>query len=103
MARVIFVQPDGSERTLDIGAGEILMKAAVNAGIDGIVAECGGACACATCQVIVPDEWRDALDPPAAMEQSMLDDEDHGRRLSCQIEVTEAMDGLTVCVPPSQH
>lgn len=103
MAKVTFVQPDGVERTLDLAPGDILMKSALNAGIDGIVAECGGACACATCQVVVPPEWQAVLPMPGPMEQSMLDEEEGDRRLSCQIAVTAEMDGLVVRVPSSQH
>lgn len=103
MVKITFVQPDGVRHSLDVPAGENLMKCAVNADIRGVLAECGGACACATCQVSVDPAWRDKLPTADDMEQSMLDDEEAGRRLTCQITVTEAMDGLIVTVPPHQH
>lgn len=103
MVKVTFVHPDGSERTLDLAVGDVLMKSALRNDIEGIVAECGGACACATCQVVVPPEWRGVLPAAQPMEQSMLDEDAAGRRLSCQIEVTAAMEGLVLHVPSTQH
>jgi len=73
--------------------------------IEGIEAECGGACACATCHVYVEEAWREAVGPPSEMEEDMLDfafDVRPSSRLSCQIKVTEALDGLVVRVPEKQ-
>lgn len=105
MPKITFVQPDGISETFDMEVGDSLMKRAVTREVAGILAECGGACACATCQVIVPAEWRERLAAPQDSEASMLDEDDlaEGRRLSCQIEVTDALDGLVVRVPAQQH
>ncbi len=105
MPKITFVQPSGSSETFDLEVGDSLMKRALAREVDGILAECGGACACATCQVIVAAEWRSRLDEPLDGEASMLDEEDlaEGRRLSCQIEVTDKLDGLVVHIPASQH
>ena len=73
--------------------------------VDGIEAECGGACACATCHVYVDDQWRERVGPPAEMEEDMLDfdfDVRESSRLSCQIKVTPELDGLVVRVPDKQ-
>jgi len=82
-----------------------VMEAAVKNNVRGIAAECGGACACATCHVYVDDAWRAATGQPETMEEDMLDfafDVREASRLSCQIKVTEALDGLVVRVPEKQ-
>ncbi|OAN56476.1 2Fe-2S iron-sulfur cluster-binding protein [Sphingobium sp. TCM1] len=104
MPRITFVQADGAQKILDVPVGESLMRCAQNADVIGILAECGGACACATCQVVVPSEWRARLPAPELGEQSMLDEEEaNGRRLSCQLIATDDMDGLVLHVPSSQY
>jgi 2Fe-2S ferredoxin len=105
MAKVTFVAADGATHDVEVEAGESLMRGAVNQGVPGILAECGGACACATCGVVIDPVWADRLPRPEMLEESMLDEEDvaDGRRLSCQIIVTDDMDGLVVRVPSSQH
>ena len=104
MPKITFIEPGGNARTLDLPVGDSLMKAALIHDVFGVLAECGGCAACATCQVIVAPEWRDRLPAPDISESSMLDeDEGEGRRLSCQIEVTDALDGLVVEVPSTQH
>lgn len=104
MPKITFVQPDGSTKMLDLPLGESLMRGAQASDIPGILAECGGACACATCQVIIDPAWRDRLPAADVGEESMLDEEEGaGRRLSCQLIVSDAMDGLVVNVPVSQH
>ena len=106
MARITFIQPDGTENTVDAEPGMTVMEAAVKNSVPGIAAECGGACACATCHVYVQEEWREATGHPEQMEEDMLDfafDIRPESRLSCQIKVTEELDGLVVRMPKSQH
>src|SRR5262249_45840340 len=106
MPKVIFVQPDGSRQTIDIPTGLSVMEGAVKNNVKGIDADCGGACACATCHVHVDPAWMDKLVPREDIEMSMLDfaiDPNDQSRLSCQIKVSEALDGLVVHVPKSQH
>ena len=82
------------------------MEAAVKNNIPGIDADCGGACACATCHVYVDAAWLDKTGKPSAMEESMLDfaeNVESNSRLSCQIKVSDALSGLTVRLPESQH
>ena len=106
MAKVTFIQPDGAEQAVDIPEGWSVMEGAVRAGVIGIDADCGGACACATCHVQVEPEWTAKLPPKSEMEETMLDfalQPKPTSRLSCQLRVTPDMDGLTVRVPPFQH
>ena len=106
MVKVTFVEPDGSERTLDGDQGFSVMELAVRNGVAGIAADCGGACACATCHVYVDPAWLDAVGAPGDMEKDMLEFASVPRensRLSCQIRLTAALDGLKVTVSDSQH
>ena len=106
MVKVTFVEPDGSERTLDGDQGFSVMEVGVRNGVTGIHAECGGACACATCHVYVDPKWSAVVGAPGAMEQDMLEfavDLRETSRLSCQIRLVAALDGLRVAVPQSQH
>lgn len=106
MPRVTFVDAAGEARTVAVETGRSLMQGALANGISGIVADCGGACACATCHVHVDRAWRDALPPMGAEEEAMLEmaiDPDANSRLSCQIEMDDALDGLTVTLPARQH
>ena len=95
--------PDGQRVTLDVTPGTNLMQAATAKGILGIVGECGGAMACATCHVVVAPEWRAASGAASVLEDDMLDiteaGKQEGSRLSCQISMTEALDGIVVRVP----
>lgn len=105
MAKITFIQPDGSSREIDATPGVTVMEAAKLHDIPGIEAECGGACACATCHVYVDPAWREAVGNPAEMEEDMLDfafDVREESRLSCQIKVTDKLDGLVVRVPAKQ-
>jgi ferredoxin, 2Fe-2S len=105
MAKITFIQPDGSQQTIDAEVGSTVMEAAKRADVAGVDAECGGACACATCHVYVDDAWREKAGKQAAMEEDMLDfafDVREQSRLSCQIKVTAALDGLVVRVPAKQ-
>jgi len=105
MAKITFVQQDGTERTVEAKAGQSVMDAAVKNGVPGIVADCGGACACATCHVYVDDAWRGRTGPRAELEDSMLEfaeDVRDSSRLSCQLKMSDALDGLRVVVPERQ-
>ena len=105
MPRVVFVEPTGERRELEAPVGQSLMETARQNAVDGIVAQCGGACACATCHVYVEPSWLDRLPAPQEMERVMLENAWHPRensRLSCQIGITPELDGLTVTVPEQQ-
>ena len=105
MPTVIFVQPDGIRREIQATAGVTLMETARQHSIAGIVAQCGGACACATCHVYVDEAWRARLPPPEDMEEGMLEaawERRANSRLSCQIQITPPLDGLLVVVPAQQ-
>jgi 2Fe-2S ferredoxin len=105
MPNITFIQPDGTEQVVEGEVGMTVMETAKKHLIDGIEAECGGACACATCHVYVDEAWTEKVGGPAEMEEDMLDfafDVRPTSRLSCQIKVTEALDGLRVRVPEKQ-
>ena len=107
-ANIKFISHDGVETDIEVDAGGVtsLMQAAVNNGVPGIDAECGGALSCATCHVHFDREWYDRLPEPAAMEKDMLEfviDQRDTSSLSCQIKVTEALDGMIVYTPESQY
>jgi 2Fe-2S ferredoxin len=105
MVKITFVQPDGSQQVVEATPGVTVMEAAKLALVPGIEAECGGACACATCHVYVDPEWREKTGSPSEMEEDMLDfafDVREESRLSCQIKVTPDLDGLIVRVPAKQ-
>ncbi len=104
--KITYVEANGTARVVDAAVGGTVMEAAVKAGVEGIAADCGGACACATCRVYVPAAWRERTGEPSEMEQSMLDyagDTTEGVRLSCQLRVTPELDGLEMKMPESQH
>ena len=106
MVKITYVEPDGSEQTLEGDEGFSVMELAVRNGVVGIEADCGGACACATCHVYVDADWFERTGAPQDMEQEMLEfavDPRPTSRLSCQIRLTAALDGLRVSVPDSQH
>jgi 2Fe-2S ferredoxin len=105
MTKITFIQPDGTSQTVEAEVGLTVMEVAKKNLINGIEAECGGACACATCHVYVEPEWREKVGPPNDMEEDMLDfafDVREQSRLSCQIRVSEALDGLVVRIPEKQ-
>jgi len=106
MPRITFIAADGVERTVEGKIGDSVMQTAIKNAVPGIDADCGGACACATCHVFVHSSWMPRLGEMTAMETSMLDFAQGVQptsRLSCQIEVTESLDGLIVSTPESQH
>jgi 2Fe-2S ferredoxin len=105
MAKITFIQPDGSQQTVDAEPGVTVMEAAKLHNVPGIEAECGGACACATCHVYIDAAWRDKVGKPESMEEDMLDFAFEVReesRLCCQIKVRPELDGLIVRVPGKQ-
>jgi len=106
MAKITYIEHDGTEHVVDVKNGLSVMEGAVKNNIPGIDADCGGACACATCHVYVNEEWLAKTGERSAMEESMLDfaeGVEANSRLSCQIKVSDALDGLVVRMPESQH
>ena len=106
MAKISYIEFDGTEHVIDVKNGLSVMEGAVKNNIPGIDADCGGACACATCHVYVDQAWLDKTGSQSAMEESMLDfaeNVEDNSRLSCQIKVSDELDGLTVKMPQSQH
>lgn len=107
MPKVSYRQPDGTLREIDVPVGHSVMIGAIKEGISGIIAECGGSCLCATCHVYVDDAYLAKIPASEEDEQEMLNEVASERkptsRLSCQIEVTEDLDGLIVTVPDNQY
>ncbi len=106
MARITYVEHTGREHVIDVPTGLTVMEGARDNGVPGIEADCGGACACSTCHVYVDPEWVDKLPPKQPMEQDMLDfawePDDLRSRLTCQLKVTDELDGLRVVIPEKQ-
>ena len=106
MAKITYIEHSGTSHTIEVRNGLSVMEGAVKNNIPGIDADCGGACACATCHVYVDDAWTAKTGSPSSMEESMLDfanDLQPNSRLSCQIKVTDDLDGLVVRMPSDQH
>ncbi|MBU3070397.1 2Fe-2S iron-sulfur cluster binding domain-containing protein [Aestuariicella sp. G3-2] len=106
MPLINYIEANGNHYEADVAVGESVMQGAVDNMIDGILAECGGACACATCHCYVDEAWVSKIPAPEPQEQDMLEavvEPKENSRLSCQIVVTEDMDGLTVHLPASQY
>ncbi len=106
MPKIKYIDQKGTERDVEVPVGWSVMEGAVKNAVPGIDADCGGACACATCHVYVDPAWADKLPPKEDMEETMLDFAQDVRptsRLSCQLKVTEELDGLVVTTPDSQH
>lgn len=106
MTKIVFISHDGNETCIDANDGESVMETAVANNVDGIVAECGGACACATCHVFVEAEFRGKVGEPNEMEAAMLEFNENktcNSRLSCQIEVSPALEGLRLRLPECQY
>jgi 2Fe-2S ferredoxin len=105
MPQITFIEHDGTRHTVEAETGSTVMETAIRHGVTGIVAECGGACSCATCMVYVDEAWFDRLAPRSGEEEDMLDfafDAKPTSRLSCQIKVEPALDGLVVHTPAYQ-
>lgn len=107
MPKITYVSADGADDTVDVPVGTSVMRGAVGAGLDGIVAECGGNAMCATCHVYVPDDYADRLPQVSTVEDELLESTASERlpssRLSCQLPVTEQLDGMTVRLPETQE
>lgn len=106
MAKITYIEHDGSEHTVDVKSGHSVMEGAVKNSVPGIDADCGGACACATCHVYVDDAWLPRTGARTDMEVAMLEFAENvqpASRLSCQIKVSDSLDGLVVRMPESQH
>ena len=105
MVQITYVEHDGTEHVVDSQTGVSLMQAAIDNLVPGIDADCGGECSCATCHVMVKENWLEKVGPPGEMEESMLDlnpERQENSRLSCQVEVSEELDGLRVSMPEFQ-
>lgn len=105
MTSITIIAHDGTRFEIDAENGSTVMENAIKNAVPGIEAECGGACACATCHVYVDAQWAEAAGKPEPMEEDMLDfayDVRETSRLSCQIKVSDALDGLVVTVPERQ-
>ncbi len=105
MTKITYLAADGTQFDVDAENGSTVMENAIKNSVPGIEAECGGACACATCHVSVDDKWSEKVGSPEALEDDMLDfawDVQPNSRLSCQIKVTDELDGLIVRVPERQ-
>ena len=105
MAKITYIEHDGTEHQVDVAAGQTLKDGAVNNMIPGVLAECGGNCACATCHVYIDSAWTDRVGPANEMEADMLDfahEPQENSRLSCQVEVKAEMEGLIVRIPEKQ-
>ena len=106
MPKITFQNFEGQEKTIEVAEGLSLMEAAIRNSVSGIDGDCGGACACATCHIYIPEEWQEKAGTPNDMEHSMLDfveDREENSRLACQIKATSETDGMTVILPERQH
>ncbi len=106
MPTIHYITSDGEKHSVEVQNGYSVMEGAINNNIEGIVAECGGACACATCHAYIEEGWAEKLPPMDDMEDSMLDaayERQDNSRLTCQIEVTDALDGLVVKVGENEY
>ena len=103
MPKIVYVEADGTRKELEVEVGYTVMEGATMNGVEGVEAECGGACSCATCHAYVDESWVPKLPKMEGMEDSMLDaavERKANSRLTCQIEVTEELDGLILEVAP---
>lgn len=105
MVKIVFVSAEGEERAVEAEEGRTVMEAAVANNIEGIVAECGGACSCATCHAFIDEAWFEKVGAPGDDEKDMLDFAPEVRptsRLTCQITLSSELDGLRVSLPSEQ-
>src|SRR5579872_6302323 len=105
MVKITFVEHDGTEHPMEVPVGLTVMRGARDNDVPGILADCGGACACGTCRVFVAEAYRAITGGPNPIEEAVLEIDDSqrpGKRLACQIRVTEALDGLIVHMPERQ-
>lgn len=105
MTRITYIEHNGTEHVVDANNGESVMEAAINNLVPGIDADCGGACSCGTCHVFVDENWVQAVGQPGEFEEPMLDinpERSANSRLSCQIDISDELDGLIVRLPEFQ-
>lgn len=105
MATVKYIEFNGKEHTVDVESGTSVMQAAINNNVRGIIADCGGACSCATCHCYVDEAWINKVGDKSEMEEALLEEVCDGRpnsRLSCQVTITEQLDGLVIRLPEKQ-
>lgn len=106
MPLINYIEPNGAIREIEVASGASVMQGAADNLVEGIVAECGGACSCATCHIYIEEAWVDKVGEPGEIEKQMLDcvvDPQPSSRLSCQVIVSDALDGLVVKIPVSQY
>ncbi len=107
MPRITYKQHDGTEHVVEVEPGTSVMQGALNNGISGVVAECGGSMACATCHVYVDDAWLDRLPEADEMENQMLDcvaaERRANSRLGCQVNVSDEVSGMIIRIPETQY
>ena len=106
MVKIIYIEANGTPHTVEAEIGHSVMETAVKNGVPGILAECGGSLACGTCRVYIDETWRSKTGEANEMERDMIEfaeETNPNARLSCQIKVTEELDGLVVHTPESQH
>ena len=105
MPKVTFIEHGGAVHTIETNGGQSLMQVAMSNRVPGIIADCGGSCSCATCHVYVDPQWAAKIPPPTSAEKDMIECALHvqeNSRLSCQIELVDATDGIVVRLPESQ-
>jgi ferredoxin, 2Fe-2S len=105
VANITYIEADGREHVLDVEPGLTIMEGARNAGVTGILADCGGNCACGTCRIYIDGQWRDTVGLAHEEEAATIEaheDAAPGKRLSCQVKVTAALNGLVVRMPEKQ-
>jgi 2Fe-2S ferredoxin len=106
MPAITYIEFDGTEYHVDVAVGNSVMEGALNNMIDGIVAECGGSCVCCPCHCMIDPEWSEVVGEANDEENAlleMLDVREPTSRLSCQVQVTDEMDGMVVRLPESQY
>lgn len=106
MPKIVFIDHQGEQRTIDASVGDSVMEAATSNDVPGIDADCGGACACATCHIYVDEQWTEVVGAAGELEAEMLEVAEGvaaNSRLACQMNITEEMDGLIVTTPESQY
>lgn len=105
MPLVKYISHDGATNEIEVPVGNTIMQGAVDNMLDGIIAECGGSCSCATCHCYIDEAWLDKVPPASEMEKDMLEcvlQPQDNSRLSCQINVTDKLNGVEVKLPESQ-
>ena len=105
MPKITYISHEGKKNTVEVAVGLSVMEGAIQNNVEGIDADCGGSMACATCHVYVPENWFNKLETPQDAEQDMIDmayEPKKNSRLSCQIIVSDELDGLTVNIPSKQ-